>query len=533
MTKKAISILLALLMCLMLFAACGNSEQVDTNAGSGGAGQTSSGNGSGQTSGGGADDEDMSEINVALMCLAPIDQNASAAVVDAVNEYTERDINVHVNITWFDAATYGTQIPMQIQAGEKLDVIMFTPVPGASYTSYRSANQLMDISGYLEEYGQTILATEGDLIKGTSYGGAIYGITHYATKTGFETLYVRKDLADAAGVTADLQNAKTWSDLKAAFEKITAQAGMPAMANTDAEGTVLYPRPFMMGSDNLADAFWFDNAGDGYNMIMLDPETDTIQNYFATDEYEYMVKLADEWYRDGLIYKDAATAQDYGDTLVKNDVTYAEIRAAEIGTKESSEAITGYELLAINLAQSKIGTNSCTKFGYAVPVTSTEPEAAVKYLNYLYENGDVLNLLTWGVEGRDWVLDENGQASYPDGVTADNVIYHTADFLYGNQMLITPWQGSALDIREQQQNEMDTAEVSKYMGFSLNTEGLENTITACNNVRLRYHAGLDAGSTGNWEATLASFRTDLEAAGINDLIAAYQAQLDEWLADNA
>ena len=89
------------------------------------------------------------------MSLGPIDQNASKDVVAAVNELTERDLNIHVNISWYDAATYGTQVPMKIQANEKQDIIMFTPVPTASYTSYRAANQLMDISDLIDEYAPT------------------------------------------------------------------------------------------------------------------------------------------------------------------------------------------------------------------------------------------------------------------------------------------------------------------------------------------------------------------------------------------
>ena len=523
-------------MCLALCSACGNAEQTapssNANASNNAAASNTVPADNGTPAAATDNEEDEAEINIALMSLAPIDQAASAAVVDAVNAYTEKDINVHVNIKWYDAATYGTQVPMSIQANEPLDIIMFTPVPGTSYTSYRSANQLMDLRELLEEYGQTILEIEGDLLKGTSYGDAIYGITHYSSKTGFAKVIVRKDLADAAGVTEDLLAAKSWSEIRAAFEKITAETGMPALVNSDAQGNVMYPRPFMPNGDLFSDAFWYDNLGDGYQLIFVDPATDTIQSFFDSDYFTDMCQRVSDWYKAGLVYKDAATAQEYGDTLVKAGIGYAQIRATELGIIESSEAITGYELLGVDITQSKIGTNSCTKFGYAIPVTSREPEAAMRYLNYIYENGAVLDLLTWGIEGRDWVLNDKGEATYPEGVTADTVPYHTADFLYGDQMLITPWEGSPENLREKQQIEMDNAEVSKYMGFTLNTDGLENLITACNNVRLQYDATLNSGSSPDWEGTLASFRKDLADAGIQDLITAYQAQLDQWLADN-
>ena len=117
-------------------------------------------------------------------------------------------------------------------------------------------------------------------------------------------------------------------------------------------------------------------------------------------------------------------------------------------------------------------------------------------------------------------------------MTADTVGYHTSDFLYGNQILIAPWEGSALDIREQQQAEMDNAERSKYMGFSVDNTGLENTIAACHDVCNQFHPMLDSGSSGDYEKTLEEFNSRLEAAGMNELLAAYQEQLDAWLAEN-
>ena len=61
---------------------------------------------------------------------------------------------------------------------------------------------------------------------------------------------------------------------------------------------------------------------------------------------------------------------------------------------------------------------------------------------------------------------------------------------------------------------------------------MENTLTAVNMVRLKYVPTLAAGSAPDWQSTLASFREELKANGIDELVAAYQAQLDEWLADN-
>ena len=104
------------------------------------------------------------------------------------------------------------------------------------------------------------------------------------------------------------------------------------------------------------------------------------------------------------------------------------------------------------------------------------------------------------------------------------------DFLYGNQFLVTPWE-DAVTTREEQKAATDATERSKYFGFQIDNTGLENTLTACYNVEQQYAAALNSGSTGNgWEVTLEKFQSALKQAGIDDLVAAYQEQLDAWLA---
>ena len=515
MKKKILSVLLAAAMTVTTFSVCTYAGAINVFA------EDEE-----------DEDEDLAEINIALMCFAPMDQSVTDPIVDAVNAITEDAIDVHCNISWYDAATYGTQIPMQIQAGEKLDLIMFTPVPGASYVSYRAANQLLDIREYLEEEGEDLLELEGDLIKGTSFGDAIDGVTNFIVLRGGQVAFFRKDLADEAGVTEMIENATTWTELGDAAKKIAETSGVAGFVNTDAEGTVLYPRPFMAHGDSFDGAYWYDGIGDGYNMVLADPETDTVLSYYGTEDYKEMAARSAQWYQDGIIYKDAATTQDYSDTLVKAGSGFAEIRSAEIGSLEASQAATGYELIAKDICYSKIGTASTTKFGYAVPVTATEPEAAVRYLNYLFLSEELNNILSLGVEGVNWVRNEDGMATYPEGVNADNVGYHTSDFLYGNRDLTIPWEGDAPDIRDQQRESYENAEVSKYMGFTVDNTGLENIVTACHDVCNQYHPMLDSGSASDWEATLNEFNEKLQAAGIDQLVEAYQSQLDAWLAEN-
>lgn len=46
--------------------------------------------------------------------------------------------------------------------------------------------------------------------------------------------------------------------------------------------------------------------------------------------------------------------------------------------------------------------------------TTDVPEAAMKFLNLTYTDADVINLLIYGIEGRDYVKNDDGTVSYPE-----------------------------------------------------------------------------------------------------------------------
>jgi len=142
----------------------------------------------------------------------------------------------------------------------------------------------------------------------------------------------------------------------------------------------------------------------------------------------------------------------------------------------------------------------------------------------------VLDTLTWGVEGVDYEVNDDGTLTYPEGVTADTVTYHTADFLYGDRLLVTPWEGEGADIREKQAASNETAEKSKYFGFTVDSTDVSTEYAACKNVIDQYKPLLSSGSEDDLESTYEQFKSELEAAGIQTIIDTYQAQLDEWLA---
>lgn len=528
MKRKLVSLLLTVSMAVALLAGCASTEEPETdNLG------TESEKGmdkeSGETEEQTNKAEKPEEIVVALMCSAPIDTADSQHVEDKLNEILLEKLNVQADFQWYAGGTYITTAPMMLNSGEQLDLMMFMPVAAAGYQSFMLQNQLMDIAPYLKEYGQDIMNTVGEYVNAISQDGAIYGVGNNTSLKASLSIVMRKDVLDDLGLTEKAQNMTTWAEYEEILKEVVTNTDLHGIVNSDAVGTVMTSLPYLVGGEAFAEARSVDIAGDSFQQIYIDSETDKVKCYYESEEWLEGLKRVRRFYEEGLIYKDAGTAQDYGASLIKNDVGFSYITQTELGAAAATSSATGKEMIVKDITPAKVTTQSITKFGFAVPVTSKHPEAAVKVLNLMYSDQDFLDTMVWGVEGVDWVKTENGQADYPEGVTADTVKYHTAEHLYGDRLKVTPWVGNDPDIRKQQNETNGQMERSKYLGFNVDPTNITNTVTACKNVIDQYKPMLTSGAMSDVEATNAEFVEALYGAGMQDIIDEYQSQLDAWL----
>ncbi len=137
-----------------------------------------------------------------------------------------------------------------------------------------------------------------------------------------------------------------------------------------------------------------------------------------------------------------------------------------------------------------------------------------------------MNLLAWGEEGTDYVVNENGEASYGD--LDHNNVYHSCDWPVGSQFLILPWEGQGGDFRVTSKALNDGAENSPYLGFAADASGLDQIFASISSVSEEY-TGIMTGGYYT-DQILSDMTAKMEAAGIRDYVAAFQSQLDAWLA---
>lgn len=534
--KKILSLLLVLAMCLTLLAACASDADKSTDS------QDTESTSDAQneqegTSTDDADELDDGEIIELSMYYFDLNGNASKdadSVVAAINEITEPELGIHVDITYLGMADYPTQLSLAITSGEKLDLACLVTLPAATLSTLHANGQLLDISSYLQEdYAAGLMETVGDYLDAYTYSDGIFGVPTFRIYNTDRWIMMREDILEELGMVEFAQNMTNWAQYDELLE----------MVYDNYNGTGLYPVckgsgyvvlfdqaftfPTILEGGDFSDNVAFDNLNDGVQLICTD-EDGNVYNYAETDSYVASCVKAAEWYEKGWLYPDSYLAEDHGDILMKQGIAFSEIQGSEIGIEVAKKASTGYDVVCTNICPGMVTTTTLASWGSVLPVTCEEPEAAIKFLNALYTDSRLMNLLNYGIENEHYVVNDEGEACYPEGVTADSVGYHASDWIMGNQFLTLPWEGQGGDFREKALAE-NAKVLSPYLGFTIDTTELTDTIAALTSVSNEYTRSLYCGLYT--EELYNEFLADLKTAGIDEYVAAFQAQLDAWTAE--
>ncbi len=192
----------------------------------------------------------------------------------------------------------------------------------------------------------------------------------------------------------------------------------------------------------------------------------------------------------------------------------------------------GYEMSVVKLGESPIKTSAVNMITWVIPSTSQEPEAAMRFMNMMYTDDRIINLLNWGEEGIDYVVQEDGTFNYPEGMDAANHKYHMEiTWLFGNQYACGVWNDDP-DLRKKALEINKNASFSDNFGFIADSTGLDTQIAGMNSAVNEYVAGLICGVTDP-ETTIPDMISKMKAAGSDELVAAVQEQLNAWGAFSA
>ncbi len=527
--KKILALLLAMVMVVCMFAACGKTEEAPAPAETQAAAPTETQAAPAETEA--EEVEDVAELEIMFWTLSGIIPKDVDMVEDAINAITEEKINAVINLNIVEMGTYYEQVNLMMASQEKLDLLVTLPGGPAHFNSLTAQNQLKDITDLIQEYGQGILETvPAGWLEGTKVNGRLYSVTSMGDKATPLAFACRTDILEETGI--DYSTIKTAEDLEVLFAKV--KELYPQMSPVAVGSAKILTTPYFIDADTGL-FVKYDGLGEGDNSILgMMPETGTTigNNYTNRHQLNSYAKFK-EWYDKGWVYLDGPTYMEGAEALIAGNQSFGTFRCVGVGTESAFSITCANPMTYIWLDdEAEIGSGALRKFSWSIPVTSDEPEAAMKMMNLLYTDAEIVNLLTWGIEGTHYQTLEDGSIDFLDGQDANSCGYYIGDgtSIWGNGFLAKVRKGQNLNLREECYEVNMNAKVSEYLGFSFDQTGLENEISMMTMAIEQYRPTLQCGLYS--DEFYNEFMTKLKDSGIEEYIAAAQEQLDAWIAEN-
>lgn len=486
-----------------------------------GCGNSSSPAASGEATGTADADDDYDQITFAFFCNLFIPQDMQM-IEDALNEQLREKIHAEVELVPLSLGTYDQQMNLMISGGEKLDLyIMF----GGNFSSAINQNKLAVVDpDLMAEYAPGVLDALGDYMDSVTVNGNVYGFPvnkDMATRRGVS---LNRDLLEKHGLLEAAEEIQNVDDLAVLFEKMSALEPNLVMTSSQDNGKSVMESGFAS----------FDKVGDYYGVLMDCGGDDLVlENLFETEWYAQTLDYIRDWYNKGWILSDGSINPDTGINLYKSGRLFSYLGDKKPGSYVDVENTTGIPTLD-GILTTPISTNDTINgVVMAIPITCEDQAPVLKFLNLLYSDPEVLNILDWGIEGVHYerVPDTDTLIRYPEGVTSDNDGYGlNQGWSFGNQLISYAWETVGTDdYYEEMKAFNESAVISKAVGFMFDPSPVKSEIAALDSVLAEYRLGLENGELDP-EEYLPKFQQALREAGIEKVIAEKQRQLDAWVA---
>ena len=500
MKKRILAAMLTLSMVVSM-TACGNSE-------AGGSKDSAKNNGNGD------------EPYTVTMVLNGSTQPDEERIEQKINEILEPELNANLDIVVLPWASASQQLQLMLSGDEKIDVF-YTQATNA--VQYMNAGQIIDMSELIDKYGTNIKQIYGeDIAKINQVEGFVYGVPNQIERGSIPAVFMRKDLVEKYNI--DTSQIKEPKDLESVFE--TVKAGEPDM-------TMLYS--INDGDTPVTRLFRGDNLSDNnYLGVLMDQTNSTkLENFFATDWFKDTTTMLHNWYQKGYISQDAGTNTENWRTVCKAGNLFSLFFSYHPGTPVEFESSTGYDFEIVPFYNEPIiNSSSYNGVTFSIAQNSENPEKTMEVLDYIYGSSEIMNLLNWGEQDKDYVIEDadNGIINFPEGITSDNAGYNlNLGWELPNQFIAYKWTGSDPQLWEKMEEFNGSAKSSKAVGFLFDSSNCSSEIAALSNIVKQYSGALYSGS-GDPDELIPELLEALDDAGINEVIQAKQEQLDAFLA---
>ena len=464
---------------------------------------------------------------VPMVYLVPGDEpQDNAVVLEMVNEKLAEDgVGVEVELQYIPWDAWDQRLNLKLSTGDPFD--MFTVMNDrVTITNYASRDALTDLTEIMEAEGENILANNPEIMmQSGQVAGRQYGIPAYWFESALgPELTMRKDIMEKYGIE---EVPTDFESLTAAYEKVMAEWEGPTKPYFPMIGQSAYDFGLMNKTYDEYPFFVYD----GIFMVTQDGK---VQNFFETEIFKQNSANARLWYEKGLINPDILV---FTNDQLTNQLNSGDwfIHPGTIGNVIPLQAnypdLTVDDFEWIDFAPDKGNVRPYgTRNMQAVPQSSEHPESGVKFINWLYADQDNYDLFLYGREGIDYnKVDERGREQIIEPAL-NTPLYYFSDWMIGNVTYERVDLNAPTITNEALYQPNETAVDSIAAGMQFDATEVQTKLA---DVKTQIAASIAPIATGvqDYDSSIEAALEQLRAAGIDDLVAEFQAQLDAHLAE--
>lgn len=491
MNKKVLSLLLSASLVASL-AGC-------SSGGSSNTGSTATGNEKGA---------DSKEAPYTLTVSWPVFGDAPAdlgKIQEKVSEIIQKKINMKVEFKPVAVTAMANTYSLAVSSGEKIDLISMAPT--VSMEQYARDKMILPLDDLVNEYGKDIQAGLGDNMKAGLVGGKQYVIPTKEPIVNGKGLLLLDSIVKKYNI--DVTKIKTLDDLDPIFERV--HAGEPDM-------TIFFPFGVSAYLTNFS----------GVPVGLVNNGVDEIKyvNVFGTEEYAKVVKKMREWYQKGYISKDFATIQSSVNQLMDAGKLFCGISNTNDLNITMGDPVPKQQVTLID----PVLVNGGGAYCWAVPVTAQKPEKSIQFLNLVFQDKDLTNLLKYGIEGVHYVKNSDGTIDNSMGVknyrmdwsiwgNPDNYLIKTSD--------LAGIGGSLEKYKTALEEWNKKVKISKAFGFKPDVNALKTESAAIGAAFDQYMKLIEGGAVDP-DKYIKEMNDKMYDAGLQKIIDETQRQADEW-----
>lgn len=438
-----------------------------------------------------------------LLTVGSSNDEACQRISKALSEITMERYGFSVEITQVPLVDYDNTLSGQFLNGNEPDLFGFFSADHLLRYAREGRTYILD--SYLTVSSPLYHNNHSELWQYVKIDGKIHAVPSNNSLNYRLAFCARADIVEALGIsTEDVTN---WNELHELLLRVKKE----------------YPEitPVVPHTGSILPGLSQDPLGDNLGVLLGNQGT-TVVNLYASEEYAKTCQQLYEWQQEGLILPRAFTYDYSSNHAMKLYNGFGFF--ANINTERLASRICAYgnDLTIFTLSPS-IANSSSVNSGWCISAGTPYKKEAIQLLELLYTDKEACDLCIYGQENIDYKRLDKSTITQPE--TPPESIWEHVSWAWPNRQLASTWvlpNGKERIVADY------GAQRSPAMGFMFDSSSVQAQSNRCTDIVAKYDRALLCGYLDPAEA-LPQFLKELEEAGIDQIIAEKQAQLNLWL----